>query len=410
MKADIIIALLFSCCVCDGELIDSFGEITDFAKHMDMKNRLEALAEKMRVNQDIFLNANIENGIKRDYMNDRFAEFTDGLSIMIKVMESHISRIRFGNVFGVVLNDYACAHVSGSHMLLVFPPANETRKKTFNFEKHLPAVVVHQNPQNYTTAKTIVGKDCGPYPYLWEFSNVAMLRKNIIGTVRKIVNHAVTNAGLDHYRNRMFIKKNDDDHIHSKNTIEINFTYPIASDVSIHYRCSDNMKHSSLGILPFPTIISAIPPAAKYIYIHTEGTYENHTCYGVVNALSKDIEKAFPSSYVVVFKRHSIFESMYDFVNSRMALLCSASTFCLHAALGKIKGDIYMPRKYYGGKSNYGYSSWHYFEQAPRHKWQDDVENSTYANLMIEALRNITLFNNLTLLNSLTPLKNRTAL
>ena len=392
MKTDIFITLLFFCCVCHGELIDSFSEVSDVVKHVQMKKRLLAIAEKMRENRGIFLNSNIERGVNQDYINNKYAEYTGGLPIMIKVMESHISRIRFGNVFGVLLNDYACAQLAGSHMLLVFPPANETRNKAQIFESHLPTVVVNQHPALYTTGK-MVAQNCGPYPNAWEFAHAVILTESIIQNVRKIVNHAVNNAALEHYKNKTIIKKNNDNHLHSNNTVELNFTYPIAGDVSIHYRCSDNMKHSSLGILPFSTIISVIPPAAKYIYIHTEGTNENHTCYGVVRALFEDIEKAFPSSYVVVFNRNSILETMYDFVNCRMTLICSASTFCLHVALGRIKGDIYFPRKYYGGKSNYGYSSWHYFEQAPRSKWQNDIENSTHTRHVIATLRNITLFN-----------------
>ena len=390
-----LIAILGILSLCSGELIDSFGEITDHAKHIEMKKRLFLIAEKIRAIKNLFDGIRPDKGIKDDYVDQFFVNYTEGLPIMVKKIESKILRHRFGNHFGLLLSDYACAQVSGAHMILMIKSEHETVYKVSDFESYLPTVIVHQNPINYSAKAIELARRCGPYPYPWQVSDVYILREDVIPNIRKIVNHAVNNAALELFNNSTKIKRHAYDHLHSNNTIELNFSYPIVSDVSIHYRCSDNIKHSEYGLLPFPTIISIIPAEAKYIYIHTELKDDNHICDAVVKALFEDVEKAFPTSYVVVFSKRSIFETMYDFINSHMRVVCSVSTFCLHAVIGREKGDIYFPRKMYGGQSNYSYSSWHYIEQKVRTEWPQDIDRSLkYTEFLISVLRNITLYNN----------------
>ena len=385
--------LLFNC-VNTGQLLDSFDDVKDYEKHVQTKNRLLNIANKIRANKDTFRRTSSELGMM-DYINQFYVNYTEGLPVMIKVIGWQISRNQFGNYFGMLLNDYACAYVSRAHMLLFIESADTKNYVVHSVEAYLPVVVVHQNPADVSIGKELA-KTCGPYPFPWESGGSVFFNEGAISTVRKIVNHAINSIGYEHHKNKTTIKKHKHDHIHSHNAIEVNFTYPISGDVAIHYRCSDNVRFSGYGLLPFPTIISLIPPAAKYIYVHTEGTHEGHLCHSVVKALFEDIEKAFPTAYVVLFVKNAIFETMYDFINTRLALICSSSTFCFHAALGKVQGDIYMPRTWYGGQSNFSYPSWHYIEQKSRSAWPDEIFNSTNNySYFIKTLRNLTLYNNI---------------
>ena len=405
MITNSIFTALFFCCICNGELIDSFGEITDSARHLQMKRRLLAIAENVRKNQDIFQDFNLDYmsyyyRFPQEYVDNKYASYTEGLPIMIKVLESKIPRHRFGNLFGLLLNDYACAHALGAHMIVIIQSSSETHYEVRSFEKYIPTIIVHQNPIDYNKSKTLIQK-CGPYPFPWEYDDAVILRQDIISNIRKIINYAVTNTALEHYHNQTIMKKHPHDHLHSNNTIQINHRYPTVGDVAIHYRCSDNMRNLVMGLLPFPTIISLIPSTAKYIYLHTEGTNEDHPCYEVIKTLFEDILKAFPTAYVIVLAKNPIFETMYDFMNCRMTLICSASTFCLHAAIGRIKGDIYFPRKMYGGNSTYNYPSWYYIEQLSRTEWPDGIfDDPSRKSEFVAILRNITLFN-----SNITPTK-----
>ena len=387
-------AIVLFHCLYSGEFIDSFGDVKDLMKHLETKNRLLNIADKLRAEKNTFLRTSSELGVT-DYRNQYYANYTEGLPVMVKVIGEKISRNQFGTYFGMLLHDYACAYVSRAHMLLMIQSANKTTHEIHGFEAYLPVVIVHQNPANISIGKELA-RTCGPYPFPWQQGGTIFFNEDAISTVRKIVNHAINSIGYEHYRNKTTIKKHNHDHIHSHNAVEVNFTYPISGDVAIHYRCSDNVRHSGYGLLPFPTIISLIPPAAKYIYVHTEGTNDKHICHSVVRALFEDIEKAFPTAYVVSLTKSTIFETMYDFINTRLALICSSSTFCFHAALGKVQGDIYMPRTWYGGQSNFSYPSWHYIQQKPRTTWPKVALNTTARHsFIISTLRDLELFNNL---------------
>jgi len=212
--------------------------------------------------------------------------------------------------------------------------------------------------------------------------------------VRQIVHHAVTALGkhlieIGHFREDRSIMQTS---AISPNKEYIGI-YPIVSNVSIHYRCSDNIKYGGYGLLPFPTILSLIPAHAKYIYVHTEGTHKEHICAHIILHLFQDIVASFPNAIVVVFGKENIYSTMYNFIETDMVLICSSSTFCLHAALGKRTGKVYIPPVWYDRKYNFANEDWHYLNFMTRTEWPDNIFDTTLGRTyVLDSLKNLTLY------------------
>ena len=382
--------------------VDSYGDVLNVTTHETIKTRLHVIAAKLRSQYSASLQKRTltQHGLN-DFISQFYKNYTDGLPVFIKVITG-ISRNQFGNYFGVLLHDYACAQVSGAHFLLIYLDSYGSDAKPFEY--YVPDVIVHQNAATLRKAIEIATKTCKAYPFPWEGGGKPLLDPVAIGTVRRIVHYAVSSFVLEKLRTfppqlsyEAASHHHADNHqlsnIHHSISHNNNSTsrHPHISDVAIHYRCSDNIQFGNMGLLPFPYIISLIPHRARHIFIHTEpSAWSGHNCSTLIQALHDDLKQAFPHSQVAV-RRIDMFDTMYDMIHSRMALICSSSTFCLHAVIGKIHGSVYFPRTLYGGRCNFNYTEWNLMDTMPRWTWPNSyLENDMY--LLIRALRNMTLF------------------
>ena len=369
------------------EIIDTFGRITDYKKHLQTKRNLVAIKYKVLNQSDVVLfNRTKNHDGYSDFKNKIFSKFTNETSVFVKITKG-IQRNQFGNYFGVILNDYACASVSGAHFILVIDPVE--RMDDFNFVDFLPAVIVHQHPKSLDEAVNISRKRCGFYPFPWKESRGTVLNDEAaVVTIRKIVHQSITNIYTSLLKSTSSLSQLTP-HLSS---ISDNKSHPDVSDVAVHYRCSDNIRVETYGLLPFEAFLNVIPSYAEYIYVHTEGTDEpNHICTDIINSFYHFLTRHFPDSNVLVFTRINVFVAMHDFIHSHLRLICSSSTFCLHAAIGKTVGEVYLPAGgWYGGWSRFGYHSWYYLPQKSKWQWPDEVLNNR--SLLIAALKNQTLF------------------
>jgi len=319
------------------------------------------------------------------FFSNCYEDITKGLPVYVRFID-HIAD-RFGNNLGWLMNDYACAHVSGAHFILIGSRSNESLLGYF------PHILPHHTPAtNINDAIEIAMKTCKITGYEWEnFGNEALLNSSAIQLVRNLVHRAVTSLAenlmalgrLQHSNKVLYTTLMDSDPEQS---------YSVVSEATIHYRCSNNIFHQSMGLLPFPTIISVLPKEPKSIYIHTEGTRKEHLCSHVIRTLFEDVSDAFPNALVVVFENENVYATMYNFIHAD-TLICSASTFCLHVALGKVRGKVYIPPKFYGGKTHFAYQDWNYFDFIPRIFWPENViKTAAGRKYLINALRNLTLY------------------
>lgn len=128
---------------------------------------------------------------------------------------------------------------------------------------------------------------------------------------------------------------------------------PLIPEVSIHYRCGDNVQSHAIGhgLMPFTSILPLIPKGAASIYVMTEAAdrffhskgipgYAIY-CSSVVQWLFDNITALHPQATVVVKKGGDIIEDL-----ARMALakttICSSSTFCFFPAIAN-KNTVHFP-------------------------------------------------------------------
>jgi hypothetical protein len=126
---------------------------------------------------------------------------------------------------------------------------------------------------------------------------------------------------------------------------------PNVPDVTIQYRCGDNIGFSYIyGILPFAAINSRIPPNSKYIYVLSDhpsravhSPYSGR-CQLILQSLFEFLKESNPKSIIVVKRGGDLY---LDYVRMALSkvLVCSASTFCLWPALANVQrgGQVHFP-------------------------------------------------------------------
>ena len=126
---------------------------------------------------------------------------------------------------------------------------------------------------------------------------------------------------------------------------------PLVPDVTIQYRCGDNIGFSYMyGILPFTAFKPRIPTGSKYIYVlsdhpsramHSQFTSK---CQVILKALFIYLQESNPTSTVVVKRGGDLFLDYIRMAYSKV-LICSASTYCFWPALANVQngGDVHFP-------------------------------------------------------------------
>ena len=360
-----------------------------------VKEKLKQISERLKEDNLTYVKKYFDDG-KKCFQKQCYRKHTKEWPIYVRVTDEIHDSI--GNRLGSILNDYACAIVSGAHFILIRAPEPTDSNHHLDIREsilgYIPHIVPHPNPSpNVNLALEIAKKVC-KYETEWEWEyngSDALLDPNSIRFIRRIVYHGVTEVAKYLIEAGRF--RSSDTLLYSSLVKRESYSirmYPAVSDVAIHYRCSDNIRYKNMGLLPFPTITSLIPQHAKTIYIHTEGTYPEHICSHILRDLFEYVSAAFPNALVALFAKENVYATMYNFIESRLALICSASTFCLHTALGKQQGKVYIAPTMYRGKTNFSYEGWTYLNFTPRTNWPVSVLDSTEGRrYILDALRNL---------------------
>lgn len=130
--------------------------------------------------------------------------------------------------------------------------------------------------------------------------------------------------------------------LRSTHRISHGFHFPLIPDVSIHYRCGDNVV-GNYGFLPFTAFADHInPTATKSIYILAESSRRKmlkkknqlmgEKCGHILNALTLYISEHFPHATVVLLRGGNMYNDLVRLTYSKQSF-CSVSTFCFWPAL-----------------------------------------------------------------------------
>jgi hypothetical protein len=126
---------------------------------------------------------------------------------------------------------------------------------------------------------------------------------------------------------------------------------PLIPDVTIQYRCGDNIGFSYMyGILPYTAFASRIPANSKYIYVLSDhpsrALHAQYTsrCQVILQGLFDYLTEKNPNSTIVVKRGGDIFLDYIRIAQSK-TVICSASTFCFWPSLATIKngGQVHFP-------------------------------------------------------------------
>lgn len=282
------------------------------------------------------------------------------------VMLFGISARRLGNEKGRFLPNLACAHLSHLHIIyldlfsfdgLGFNKNHHDYRHGADFFDSFPTIIESFHPaDNYETAKQAykhhgcdnLARDWYP----WESSNYPIT--TYITFWRPLVAYALNNQ----MNNTELIRKTnttlyiesqvnipsitlgrDDPNLRETMSTEELAHLPEFPDVTIHWRCSDNILFNKMGLIPFPVIIRYIPSHVKYIFIVSDF---DRLGQPITYALKKEIEIHRPGATVVIRHHGDPFLALWMFLNSKI-VICGASTFCFHFAVANTKGVVYLP-------------------------------------------------------------------
>lgn len=319
--------------------------------------------------------------VNQNFLHNRWVKYTKELPII--VIETSNSIRSIGNVMGSVVTSWSCAHFSGAHAIVLDrldPKLSAIPNRVGNtFFTALPEIFVNKNPCKTRAEVLEVYKKLCPnnHRYPWIQS------KHPIGTFipffRDILQEPIRKQLLTFGKNittTMILPQHQINTSHSKlaHMEDIPDLYislaatereqlPVYPDVTVHYRCSDNIfERAQMGLLPFHSIIDNIPSSAKYIFIVTEDLVHTakmnggsrstdeisavvRLCRPIIAALAHDIQKSFPSARVVT-RRGGNNEFLFEIVSMFMyssTVICSASTFCMYFAAANPLGKVFLP-------------------------------------------------------------------
>lgn len=325
-------------------------------------------------------------GSRDDFLKDKYRDLIGDHSVMIHPV--CMTTYQLGNTFGYFINDIACADMAGAHFLaikqkfqILHPhtldvPLHDLQKQLAFFQA-LPIIRVHNQSQSMEASKKIMRERCHCLQFCWENSEAPWISR--VPLIREVLEPAVQAYTLavggmqNHYTklsnetDRLYLspalqRQYGIDYRQNKEfkitpTIQSAVKLPLVPNVTIQYRCGDNIGFgkTKYGLLPYsvygPKRITLHSLQAKqplYIYIIADSPQRNsahvysYRCETILDRLVAYLVRLYPNSVIALKRGGDIFLDYTRIMYSNI-VFCSASTFCLWPALANDVGQVYYP-------------------------------------------------------------------
>jgi hypothetical protein len=290
---------------------------------------------------------------KQEYLSGTWSKYIMG-DLNILVYPFCLTTNELGNRLGNYFTEIACAEASGLHFVAVHKAWDLLGSFTGNYSTErvdrqklaflnaLPDIIVHPNPLEKNQAHSKIKAECKCTRYCW--GEVSAPWVNRTQSIRKYLRVA-----LKAYNDS--IPPNEQTHV----APDVDVTnakpgtfLPIIPDVSLQYRCGDNIAFSyHYGILPFTAFLTRIPPDSKYIYVLSDhpsraihSPYSGR-CQTILLSLFEYLQKHFPKAIIVVKRGGDLFLDQVRLAFSNTTI-CSASSYCFWPGLAN-QGVTYFP-------------------------------------------------------------------
>mmetsp|Transcript_47083 Transcript_47083/g.81035 ORF Transcript_47083/g.81035 Transcript_47083/m.81035 type:complete len:466 (+) Transcript_47083:84-1481(+) len=274
---------------------------------------------------------------------------TGELNVMVS--KSCLAYHSFGNRLSKYFESMICALRSGFHFfaipkLMVGKNASSSwHENAPAFLERLPAIIV--NPHSKPVSERLVTQTCSPG---WASTSPHEIDTALWTHETKLIRTILDDALKYHLEKLSLSEKLTLIDKSDLSNIPVGFGLPLIPDVAIHYRCGDNFQ-GHYGFVPFPHLADRIPDNAKTIYVlaeseeRGEGKIHNsrEMCVAIFDALFEYLSSRFPNSAIII--KRGTGGMLVDFARLSFAkvVICSPSTFCLWAAVGRHGEEVYFP-------------------------------------------------------------------
>jgi hypothetical protein len=304
------------------------------------------------------------SGTKNAFMQGAYTKYTHHSNVLVYPFCLMVREV--GNRLGNYFHELACAEASGLHFMTVHPQwditgaitgnstkivdrdrphenTNATLQSRLAFLRGLPDVIVHPNALDKVHATTKINHECKCNRYCWQHLHAPWVNRT--SSIRFYMSQAL-HAYYDVIKvdNPVTTLDPEVDITNAKDTSNL----PLVPDVSIQYRCGDNIAFSYMyGILPFTAFDSRIPAGVKYIYVLSDhpsrAAHSPYTgrCKLILEKLLEYLQQKHPTSVIVIKRGGDLFLDMIRLAFAKVTI-CSASTYCFWPALSS-NGTSYFP-------------------------------------------------------------------
>lgn len=321
------------------------------------------------------------SGCTDQYISETWSNVIDS-NDQVLVYPMCLKLFQLGNTLGYYLNDLACADLSGAHFIGVHKRFSLIESHSlvtkgddqYAFFQALPSIIQRNDQKSYKDVKDMIDGYCRCKRWCWEDGDAPWLRK--LDTIRQVVKDSI-----QAYLN---VANTSEGTILNDKTDLVYFPQykrklPIVPHAVIHYRCGDNIGFgkTKYGLLPFRAFPSRIPHNVRSIYVIADSPNRGHgrhpynsRCGVILQSLFEYLKSAFPNA-IIVIKRGG--DQFLDYARLAHAntTICSASTFCLWAAIANDKGNVYFPLTSLVGGAYVESQAPDIF---PNFKWITDIE------------------------------------
>ena len=269
----------------------------------------------------------------------------------------------FGNDFGLHMENVICAKLTGvDYIAPYFMDPYFPFISDHPFFKALPRIELNSmSPKPFMIAKNEVDRKCRSFMFPWN-QDIALIHSHT-DIVKSYFLKGI-NSYLDttSYSERYTILGPYDRRIYRSKSTTANETsggiirYPLIPDIAIHFRCSDNTDVG--GILPLSAVTEILEGVQRRtdsnistVYVVSEppskaahgkaSELQKSRCRVLRHRLTMHVAQLIPNAVVILLRSQDLFDDLARLTYAKL-LICSASTFCLWAAISS-NGTAHLP-------------------------------------------------------------------